>query len=38
MLLFCSSSGFKWDPHRSPRWNQDAQREEGEEIILIHCV
>lgn len=23
-----SSSGFKWDPHRSPRWNQDAQREE----------
>ncbi|CAB3992621.1 Hypothetical predicted protein, partial [Paramuricea clavata] len=23
-----SSSGFKWDPQRSPRWNQDAQREE----------
>ncbi|XP_028400724.1 uncharacterized protein KIAA1841 homolog [Dendronephthya gigantea] len=23
-----SSSGFRWDPQRSPRWNQDAQREE----------
>ena len=25
----CSLSGFKWDPQRSQRWNQDAQREEG---------
>lgn len=23
-----SSTGFKWDPQRSQRWNQDAQREE----------
>ena len=31
--LHLTSSGFKWDPQRSQRWNQDAQREEG---IHIH--
>ena len=29
ICFYSSSSGFKWDPQRSPRWNQDAQREEG---------
>ena len=28
-LSFSTFKSYKWDPQRSARWNQDAQREEG---------